>query len=142
MSYEDLEKKNLKWIQILYTNPTTSVLTNNVGSRFLLGWSTCQGCPLSPLLFILAIEPLAMTIWTQLSGIQLGEQEHQIFLYDVILFLTNLAVSIPSLIQQIELFGKFCSYNINNSKSSILFLNKEERLRLVIDSPFNNAKDG
>ena len=36
--------------------------------------------------------------------------------------------------QQIERFGRFSGYTINNSKSSILFLNKEERLKPVINA--------
>lgn len=137
----------LKWIKILYTNPMASVLTNGMVSKpVTLERSTRQGCPLSPMLFVLAIEPLAMAIRAQtgLSGIQLGEQEHRISLYadDVIIFLTNLSVSIPNLMRQIETFGRFSGYTINHSKSSILFLNKEERLKPVISTPFINSKEG
>ena len=88
----------LKWNRILYTNPTASVLTNGTVSKpVILERSTHQGCPLSPMLFILAIEPLTMARRTQtgLSGIQIGEREHRISLHadDVIMFLTNLSVS-------------------------------------------------
>lgn len=140
-------QKFLKWIQTLYISPTASILTNSTVSKpITLERSTRQGCPLSPMLFILAIEPLAMAIraQTDISGICLGEQEHKISLYadDVIVFLTKLTISVPRLLQQIELFGQFSGYNINNAKSSILFLNKQERSNPIVKSPFFNAKEG
>lgn len=50
-------------IRLLYSSPQTSVRTNNSQSDHLpLQRSTRQGCPLSPLLFALAIEPLAITL--------------------------------------------------------------------------------
>lgn len=137
----------LKWVKLLYTDPKASVLTNNIVSKpFTLERSTRQGCPLSPMLFILAMEPLAMTIRkrTDIFGIQLGDQEHRLALYadDLIVFLTRLSISVPNLMQQIELFGRFSGYEINYSKSSILFLNRDERLNPVIQTPFINAKEG
>lgn len=59
-------------------------MTNtNLSSPFQLERSTRQGCPLSPLLFTLAIEPLAMSIRTEMnpSGITIGDHEHRMSLY-------------------------------------------------------------
>ena len=137
----------LKWIRLLYTNPSAEILTNNKISRpFNLQRSTRQGCPLSPLLFTLAIEPLAMAVraHTGISGITIGEITHSISLYadDIIFFLTNLKKSIPNLIGLIENFGGFSGYKINNSKSVLMFLNKEERHCPIVNTPFMTTTEG
>lgn len=139
--------KFLKWIELLYTKPTARVMTNNnLSSPITLERSTRQGCPLSPLLFILAIEPLALSIRAEanLSGITIGDYEHRISLYadDVILFLSDLSNSVQTLLHLITKFGQFSGYSINNAKSSILFLNKDERINPIIRTPFFVAKEG
>uniref|UniRef100_A0A8D0AGR9 Reverse transcriptase domain-containing protein n=1 Tax=Sander lucioperca TaxID=283035 RepID=A0A8D0AGR9_SANLU len=53
----------ISWIKLLYTSPVASVHTNGLQSApFPLHRGTRQGCPLSPLLFAIAIEPLACHI--------------------------------------------------------------------------------
>uniref|UniRef100_A0A8C0FWL7 Reverse transcriptase domain-containing protein n=1 Tax=Chelonoidis abingdonii TaxID=106734 RepID=A0A8C0FWL7_CHEAB len=50
----------LKWIAALYTSPKAAVQVNEVKSPlFELHRGTRQGCPLSPLLFALAMESFA-----------------------------------------------------------------------------------
>lgn len=87
---------------------------------------------------------MTIRMQTDIFGIQLGDQEHRLALYadDLIVFLTRLSISVPNLMQQMELFGRFSGYEINYSKSSILFLNRDERLNPVIQTPFINAKEG
>ncbi len=53
----------LTWVKLLYRSPLAFVLTNSLrSSYFPLDRGTRQGCPLSPLLFVLAIKPLVIAL--------------------------------------------------------------------------------
>lgn len=74
---------------------------------------------------------------TEISGITVGGRNHSISLFvDDIFFLTNLKTRIPNLIRLIEHFGEFSGYRINNTKSVLMFLNKEERHNPKVNTPF------
>lgn len=75
---------------------------------FLRG--TRQGCPLSPLLFALAIEPLAVSLHKRstIKGIQRGDIEQSFSLYadDMLVYLSHLLTSLPALTELLNDFGK------------------------------------
>ncbi len=65
-------------------HPRASVRSNNIISDpFLLCRGTRQGCPLSPLLFAIAIEPLAIALRTdsEIQGMFRAGLEQKISLY-------------------------------------------------------------
>ncbi len=137
----------IKWIKLLYSNPSAEVLTNNITSEpFNLSRGTRQGCPLSPLLFVLSIEPLALTIRSNplITGVTIGDYEHRIGLFadDIVLFLKNLSQSLPTLTKLLESFGSFSGYKVNNTKSKILFLGKNLSDRPPEANSFQNSPCG
>lgn len=62
---------------------------------------TRQGCPLLPLLFVLALEPLAEAIRSHpdIKGIEVADCPHNFFLFadDILLTLTFPRISLPNL---------------------------------------------
>lgn len=61
MSRYGFGPRYLNWLRLLYRAPRAQVGTNaRISEAFSLYHSTRQGCPLSPTLFALALEPLAI----------------------------------------------------------------------------------
>lgn len=123
----------ISWIKILYSAPQSSVRTNNlISDYFTLHRGTRQGCPLSPLLFNLAIEPLALMLRTQLMvrGITRGGVTHKVSLYadDLLLYLSEPENSIPAVLDILGLFGRFSGYKLNLGKSILFPLNQLARV--------------
>ncbi|XP_069506374.1 uncharacterized protein [Ambystoma mexicanum] len=60
-----------RWVKLLYNNTSASVLTNGlISDPFELHRGTRQGCPLSPLLFILSMEPLAVSLRAEFGKVE------------------------------------------------------------------------
>lgn len=134
------------WIEIIYANPQAMVRTNNIISEpFPLFRGTRQGCPLSPLLCDMAIEPLAIMLRNAagLGGIHRGMQNHKLSLYadDLLLFLSNPVTSILVALDIIEDFGKVSGYKINLEKSVLFPINKQTRRLSFQAYPFTIHKD-
>lgn len=94
-----------------------AVQTNQVISDyFFLHRGTRQGCGLSPFLFDIAIEPLAIAIRSEnkIRGITRGATYHKTSLYagDLLLYLSAPLESVD-LIDLLERFGKISGYKIN-----------------------------
>ena len=88
---------SLSFIQwLLYTKPVATVITNGVMSpSFKLRRGTRQGSPLSPLIFALFLEPLAIALRESkdIKGVQMGHEGHELFLYmDDILLITKCTI--------------------------------------------------
>lgn len=65
----------LTWVQLLYSSPQEAIReTGRLSESFSLYRGTIQGCPLSPLLFAIAIDPLAAMIQsnTSICGFKYG----------------------------------------------------------------------
>uniref|UniRef100_A0A3Q3AUI9 Reverse transcriptase domain-containing protein n=1 Tax=Kryptolebias marmoratus TaxID=37003 RepID=A0A3Q3AUI9_KRYMA len=117
----------IKLIKVLYANPSAMVYTGNTcSSLFPILRGTRQGCPLSPLLFALSLEPLAQKIRQHPSvlPILVKGTEHRISLYadDILLYIGDTGSSLTHLLSVFDLFGSISGYKINWSKSSLLHL--------------------
>ena len=73
----DIERTYLNIIKAIYGKPTANIVLNGEKVKpFPLRSGTRQGCPLSPLLFNIALEFLATAIREEkeVKGIQIGKE--------------------------------------------------------------------
>lgn len=133
----------IKWVKILYFKPKSCVITNNMVSKcFKLHRGVRQGDCLSPLLFNIALEPLAvgLRMHPNIEGIPVGQSESLVSLYadDVLVILNNPETGIPNLLKYVDSFGKISGYKINWSKSELLFIGEN---RMIDCCPIKIAED-
>jgi len=115
----------INMIKVLYKNPTAVALTGKTSlSPFAISRGSRQGCPLSPLLFALSLEPLAQAIRVSptISPISIRGTHHHVSLYadDVLLYFNNPVQCIPHVLSTFDLYGKLSGFKINWQKSALL----------------------
>lgn len=119
--------KFVKWVRLLYSGPTARVRTNGVlSASFPLHRGTRQGCPLSPALFALAIEPLAVILRaaTAVRGMSFPPLTEKVSLYadDMLLYLQDDQQSLGAALSIINQFGAFSGVRVNWDKSLLFSL--------------------
>lgn len=111
----------------LYNSPSAQLQINGTLSEpFALHNGTRQGCPLSPILFALWLEPFLLMVRNNLSihGIKTGTTEHKYTAYtdNILFYVQRPIISLPNLMSAFTMFGAISDFKMNLSKSEILNL--------------------
>ncbi|KAL9965225.1 hypothetical protein ACROYT_G028996 [Oculina patagonica] len=128
-----------QWINVFYKDISSCVINNGVASKhFLLERGVRQGCPLSGILFVIAMELFAQSIRRSkdIKGINIqGAEEVKLSQYadDTTTLLADVQ-SVSNLFDLLLLFEKCSGLKINQTKSEMLWLGS---LRHRKDAIFN-----
>ena len=133
----------VNWIMGCLTSANFALLVNGTPSSFFTASRGIrQGCPLSPLMFILVIEGLSLLIKDartngKIKGIKISSQHfftHLLFVDDVILFGSGTFEEWVAFKVILDTFCAASGMSINMDKSCFLFNNMEEGLLNKISS--------
>lgn len=141
LSKYGLQGSFMKVIKGLYNNPSAQIVTSGmVSDNIKIERGTRQGDPLSPLLFILAVEPLVESIRknTNIRGIKIGDNEYKTLLFadDIMLNLAEPEISLPPLFEILQNFSKISGLKCNQDKSEALNISIPDKQLNEIQSRF------
>ena len=141
-----IEGTYLNIVKVIYDKPTANIILNGENLKaFPIKSGTRQGCPLSPLLFNIVLEVLAISIveGKEIKVILIRKEEVNISLFadDMIVYIENTKDNIIKLLELISEFSKVAGYKINTQKSlAFLYTNNEKSEREIKESiPFTTA---
>ena len=123
MEFFKIPDNIIQWVKILYSGANSCVTNNgHMSNYFAMGRGVRQGCPLSPYLFIIAAEILAISIRSNndIKGIVIGEKEYKIkqFADDSQTMSIFDKDSINATIKNFLDYGKVSGSTINYDKSA------------------------
>ena len=124
-----------RWISTFYTNIKSAVIVNGQVSKwFTVGRGCRQGDPISPYLFVLCVEILAvMTRENEdLKGIHINGVEHKISQYadDTEFILDGERKSFETCVSVLGRFGKRSGLFLNNGKTSVIWLGSRKNSQI------------
>ena len=125
-----------KWVSMFYTDISSCVCNNGWQSEFFkIERGVRQGDPLSPYLFIIAAEILAIAIRsnTDIHGIKLGNNEIKLLQYaDDTTGILRDEASLGSLLQVLKSFEKVSGLKIDISKSECMWIGESRNCKREI----------
>ena len=114
----------IQWMRVLYKNASSCLMNNGFTTGpFLLGRGVRQGDPLSPYLFILALETLAIKIREDcnVQGLKIGEEMIKLSLFaDDMTCILKDKTSYTNLFRILNSFGECSGLKVNDEKTEIM----------------------
>lgn len=121
----------INWVKVFYHNISSAVIQGgNLSDFFNIGRGCRQGDPLSPYLFIICAEILALKIRENdnIHGIEITRVEHKLsqFADDTSLILDGNEKSLQESLLELDWFARVSGLNINYSKTQLIWIGKKK----------------
>ena len=151
LTYLGFKVDFINWIMGCITSVNYAVLINGATSPFFKGQRGLrQGCPLSPLLFLLVAEGLSQLILKAkregiLKGLEVAVNlyiSHLLFVDDILLFSNGSQSEIKEIKKILEIFMKATGMQVNYRKSQLILegFNRQEKSQITSVLPFDVYK--
>lgn len=130
----------VRMINMIYETQKVKIIINGECTDYIgIYRGTCQGCPLSPLLFILTLEVLNNSIREniEIKGLKIRGQEYKIlgFAGDLAIILEDPITSYEPLKQELDQYSQVTGMKVNLNKTKIITKNlsptQEEELNHI-----------
>lgn len=127
----DLGKRFTDAIIAVYTQQfSTLVINTDLTDKFRIEKGTRQGCPLSPLLFVMVLEVLLLEIQEarEIKGLSYKKiaYKYKAFVDDIMFVIEDPVDNLPKVLSKIQRFGELAGFYLNTTKSKILCKNMTE----------------
>ena len=131
IEYFNFGNSFMKWIKVFYNNIESCVIVNgHLSEWFLLRRGCRQGDPLSPYLFILCAEILAVLIRneTNITGIKIGNHEFKISQYadDTSLLLDGSEKSLQTCLKILKFYADASGLCVNMEKTQVVWIGSKK----------------
>ena len=131
LKYFGFGQSIIKWVQVLYKNAMLAVTQGgNISSFFNIGRGCRQGDPLSPYLFILCSEILAIKIRNNknIKGIKINNIEFKLSQYadDTSAILDGSETSLNETLNELSWFAIMSGLKVNFDKTQVVWIGRKK----------------
>ena len=121
----------ITWIKVLYKNAVLAVNQGgNLSNFFKIGCGCRQGDALSPYIFILCAEILAIKIRNNksINGIKIGNNEFKLSQYadDTSLLLDGSDTSLNAALSELANYARYSGLNVNFDKTHVIWIGEKK----------------
>ena len=125
----------IEWIKVLHKNPKCRIINNNFLSPFFqVNNGVRQGDPLSPTIFVLCIEYLAIMLRqsTLYHGLQIGTELLKVSLFanDTVIYLNDSPSQFKCVFTILENFGSKSGCKVSLNKSCAFYSGKSKKNKI------------
>uniref|UniRef100_A0A670IED3 Reverse transcriptase domain-containing protein n=1 Tax=Podarcis muralis TaxID=64176 RepID=A0A670IED3_PODMU len=137
LEHMEVGKDFFNGVKAIYTEQKAKLMVNNIATEEIkIQKGTRQGCPLSPLLFIMVLEVLLNSIRQnkKIKGVTFGQNVYKIkaFADDVVIMTEDPMTTLDEVLKEIDQFGELAGFKLNKGKTKLIVKNVDQRETEII----------